>query len=53
MLAHMFRTKFWKEECLPAYGFCPWAMRVNIDALLPGGVKAFLWAAYASARDWT
>jgi membrane dipeptidase len=46
MLAYMFHTKFWKEQSPPAYGFCPWAMRVNIDALLAGGVKAFLCATY-------
>ena len=46
MLAYMFHTKFWKAQRPTAYGFCPWAMRVNLAALLAGGVKAFLCAAY-------
>jgi membrane dipeptidase len=50
MHAYMFRAKFWKEHHPRAYGFSPWAMRVDFDALIAGGVKAFLCAAYILER---
>jgi membrane dipeptidase len=50
MLAYMFRTRFWKPQRPAAYGFYPWAMRVNLDTLLAGGVKAFLCTTYVLER---
>ena len=50
MMTYMLGTKFWKKQNPTDYGFCPWAMRVNIDELLAGEVKAFLCTAYVLER---
>jgi microsomal dipeptidase-like Zn-dependent dipeptidase len=50
MVAYMLHSKFWQEHHPPAYGFYPYSMRVDIDALLAGGVKAFLSTVYVIER---
>ncbi len=45
----MFRHKFWRAHHPPAYWF-PLAMRVDLDAMLAGGVKAFLCTVYVVER---
>jgi hypothetical protein len=50
MVAYMLHAKFWKEHTPPSYGFSPWSMRVDMDALLAGGVKAFLCTVYVVER---
>ncbi len=45
----MFKTKFWRGHNPPAYWF-PLAMRVDLDAMLAGGVKAFLCTVYVVER---
>lgn len=47
--AYMFRTRFWRAHNPPS-GFFPLSMRVDLDALLAGGVKTFVCAAYAVER---
>ncbi len=48
----MFKTKFWRAHNPPAYWF-PLAMRVDLDAMLAGGVKAFLCTVYVVERPMT
>lgn len=50
MMAYMFGTRFWKAHRPPLW-FCPWSMRVDIDALIAGGVKTFVCTSYALERD--
>ncbi len=49
MMAYMFGAKFWKAHHPPLW-FCPWSMRVDIDALIAGGVKTALCATYVVER---
>ena len=50
LMAYMFKTKFWKAHHPPLW-FCPWSMRVDMDALIEGGVKAFLCTTYVLERE--
>ena len=50
LMSYMFKTKFWKAHHPPLW-FCPWSMRVDMDALIEGGVKAFLCTTYVLERE--
>jgi membrane dipeptidase len=50
MMSYMFGTKFWKAHRPPLW-FWPWSNRVDIDALVEGGVKTFVCAAYVLERE--
>ncbi len=50
LMTYMFGTKFWKTHHPPVW-FCPWSMRVDMDAILEGGVKVFTCTSYVLERD--
>lgn len=47
----LFNRKFWGKHIKPA-GFFPLTLRMDIDSLIEGNVKAFLCTAYVLERDW-
>ncbi len=49
MKSYMFKNRFWRAHNPPA-GFFPLTMRVDLDALIEGGVKAFICATYVVER---
>jgi len=50
MVAYMLYANFWKEHSPSSYGFRPFSMRVDMDALITGGVKAFLSTVFVIER---
>jgi len=50
LMYNLFGSKFWNAHKPPSW-YYPWTMRVDIDALITGGVKAFLCATYVLERD--
>lgn len=49
--AYMFGRRFWRAHNPPPF-FNPLAMRTDLDALLAGGVRAFLCTVYVVERGW-
>jgi len=49
MKSYMFKNRFWEAHD-PYAGFYPLRMRVDLDALIEGGVKAFICATYVVER---